>query len=57
MYPLPINPTVVLQVSKDGKIVVRSASNIDPELKVVLVDNEYDFKAEAANKPFDSTRS
>ena len=56
MYPLPVNPTVVIRLDRGGQNVVAVASNIDPELKIVLVEGDDDFKREAANKPFDSTR-
>lgn len=54
MIPLPINPTIVLHISRNGDIIIRSANNIDPNVTVILVDNSYDFKKEAANQPFNS---
>jgi len=54
MTPLTVNPTVVLLV-KDGKVTA-TATNVAPDLNVVVVDNPEAFKAEACNKPFDSTR-
>lgn len=56
MTPLPQNPTVVLQVSKDGTAVIRKASNIDRDMTVILVDNEVDFLRESSNQPFSSVR-
>ena len=52
---IPENPTVVLQVSKDGTAVIRSANNIDRNLNIVLVESNTDFIEAAANQPFNST--
>lgn len=59
MTPLTVNPTVVILVNKPAngvKVVKAIATNVAPDLQVVLVDNEADYKAEACNKPFDTTR-
>lgn len=55
MYPLPVNPTVAILLNPEGKVEA-VASNIDSELKVVVVTDRAAFAAEACNKPFDSTR-
>lgn len=52
---IPENPTVILQVSKDGTAVVRMANNIDRNLNIVLVDSVTVFDREAENQPFNST--
>jgi hypothetical protein len=51
---IPENPTVVLQVSKDGTAVIRSANNIDRNLNIVLVLDRDTFCENAANQPFNS---
>ena len=56
MYPLPVNPTVVVRIDSNGQNVLAVASNIDADLKVVIVKDDASFAEEAANKPFDSTR-
>ena len=52
MTPLTNNPTVVLQVV-DGKLIA-VASNVAPDLKVVMVASDAAFSDEAANKPFNT---
>ena len=52
---IPNNPTVVLQMSKDGSAVIRSANNIDRDINIVLVDSQTGFIDAAANQPFNST--
>ena len=55
MIPLPQNPTVVLRRDIFGEIVA-IASNVSDDIRVILVDTDTDFKREAANQPFDTTR-
>lgn len=55
MTPLTENPTVVVRVSPDGKL-VDVASNVSQDLKVVIVGSATAYADEAANKPFDTTR-
>jgi hypothetical protein len=52
---IPENPTVVLQVSKDGTAVIRSANNIDRGINIVLVPDKDAFDDKALNQPFNST--
>ena len=54
MTPLTVNPTVALLV-RDGKVVA-TATNVAPDLKVVVTDNREAYEAEACNKPFDTLR-
>lgn len=51
MIPLTVNPTVVVRLSDPGAV-VQVASNVAPDLKVVVVYDEATFEYEAANKPF-----
>ena len=53
---IPENPTVVLQVSKDGTAVIRSANNIDRNINIVLVPDKDAFDDKAANQPFNTDR-
>jgi hypothetical protein len=52
---IPENPTVILQVSRDGTAVIRLANNIDPNLKIVLVETATTFDDKALNQPFNNT--
>ena len=52
---IPEKPTVVLQVSKDGTAVIRSANNIDRDITIVLVPDKDTFDDKALNQPFNST--
>jgi len=57
MTPMPINPTVVIRLSRNGEKITAIASNLDPELKVVLTsEDEGEFESESAGLPFDSER-
>lgn len=51
MIPLTVNPTVVLKQDMLGGIVA-VATNIAPDLKVVIAHGDQEFDYEAANKPF-----
>ena len=60
---IPENPTVVLQMSKDGiwltdtiTAVIRSANNIAYDINIVLVPDKETFDKEAANQPFNTER-
>jgi hypothetical protein len=50
MNPLPVNPTVVLRVVNGQVISV--ASNVAPDLRIIVTNNMVDFDYEAANQPF-----
>ena len=52
---IPEKPTVVLQVSKDGTAVIRSANNVDRDINIVLVPDKDTFDDKALNQPFNST--
>lgn len=55
MTPIPVNPSVVVYF--DAVVgFVAAASNIAPDLEVVVVDNANDYEALVANKPFDSSK-
>ena len=67
MIPLSVKPTVVILLAPKGDAVMAVASNIAPtpttdatvnddSLTVTVTRKVAEFKAEAANKPFDSTR-
>ena len=51
MTPLPQNPVVLILIDEDGNP-QRIASNIDPNLKVIVTTNPHEFKDESTNKPF-----
>ena len=55
MYPMPDNTKVVLCVV-DGEVRAK-ASNIDPALTVVVVNNTVAFEREALGMSFNSTRA
>ena len=52
---MPENPTVALRLDQQGRVTA-IASNLSPDLTVVITRDNDTFKAEAANKPFDTTR-
>ena len=54
MFPLPVNPTVVVQLDTTGNHVVRVASNIAPikEMSVVVTKFPGDFDEAAKGKTF-----
>ncbi len=54
MTPMPTNPVVVLMVV-DGQVRA-TASNIDPEMTVKVVDNAAAFERESLGVTFNSTR-
>lgn len=54
MTPLTQNPKVVLLVKKNEVAAV--ATNVAPDLEVVVTNTESDFKAQAAGLSFDTTR-
>ena len=55
MIPLPSNPSVVILLDEWGDIEA-VASNIDPDLKVVVTKNSGVYYAEVLGKSFDSFR-
>ena len=55
MTPLTTNPNAVILLNPEGRIEA-VASNVAPDLKVVITSDRATFADEAANKPFDTTR-
>ena len=55
MTPLTTNPTAVVLTDNDGKVLA-TATNVAPDLNLIVTRDLAVFKAEAANKPFDTTR-
>jgi hypothetical protein len=55
MTPMPDKPTVALRLDQQGRVTA-VASNISPDLEIVITRDANTFKDEAANKPFDTTR-
>ena len=51
MTPLTENPTVVLFITHDG-VILKMATNVAPDLKVVLVGTNKEFENQACNQPF-----
>lgn len=53
MFPLPVNPKVVILID-DDRNVVRVASNIAPlpEMEVKVLTSPHDFAEEALGKTF-----
>lgn len=51
MTPLTVDPTVVVLVN-ENKEVIGIASNIAPDVKVLVTRNREKFDRAAANKPF-----
>jgi hypothetical protein len=54
MTPLPVNPTVVV-LTDENNVVIRIATNVDLETKVVVTNSKETFEAEALGKPFNFT--
>lgn len=54
MTPLPSNPTVVV-LTDENNVVIRIATNVDPETKVVVTNSKETFEAEALGKSFNFT--
>ena len=55
MIPLPVGPNAVALVNGQYEVIA-VASNISQDFTVKIVTNAASFKAEAANKTFDTTR-
>jgi len=55
MIPLPVGPNAVVRIGDNDEI-INTASNISSDFTVLVVRSEAEFKTEAANKTFDSTR-
>lgn len=55
MTPLPQNPSVAILVDEQNRPCA-IASNIDPDLKVVVTNDRSIYEDEAAGKPFESSR-
>lgn len=51
MIPLPENPTVVVLVD-DRKLPVAVATNVSPELNLIIANTSKAFEDEARGKPF-----
>ena len=56
MTPLPSNPTVVVLLHKDGSVAA-VATNVAPDLNVVVTKDPHQYFLEAGNKPFNTVRS
>lgn len=56
MIPLPVNPKVVVFINPhNGVTTVQAvASNVDPDLNVVVVHSHDEYAAEIQGLPFDS---
>lgn len=54
MTPLTTNPTIVIEVIHGT--VVNVATNVAPDLKVVVTTTPERYAEEACNKPFDTVR-
>jgi hypothetical protein len=54
MTPLTENPTLVILTGDNGEL-IKFATNVSPDLKVVLTSNPHDFNDEALGKPFQVT--
>lgn len=52
---IPNNPNSVVLLDPQGNQIAE-ANNIAPDFQVKIVCDRAEFEAEAANKPFDSTR-
>lgn len=55
MTPLTVNPSVVVLVDPSGKPIA-TATNVAPDLEVIITNDRGEYEQEAANKPFDTTR-
>ena len=55
MTPLPTNPSVVILVDPGG-VPIATATNVSPDLEVLIVNDRAEYEREAAGKPFDTTR-
>lgn len=56
MIPLPVNPTVVVFIDPHNGVesVQAVASNIDPDLRVIVVHSHEEYGELIRNLPFDS---
>ncbi len=52
---VPNNPNAVALLGTKGEILA-VAQNVAPDFQLKLVTDRAEFEAEAANKPFDTTR-
>jgi len=52
MTPLTQNPELVVLLGSDNRTVIKVATNIAPDVKVILVWTEEAFAELATNKPF-----
>ena len=57
MTPLTVNPSVVVLLNPEGTGIKAVATNVASDLNVIVTRDEAEFKDEALNKPFDSTRN
>lgn len=55
MTPIPVGPSVVVYFDP-ARGLVAAASNIAPDLNVVVVDNAEAYGALVVNKPFNSDK-
>lgn len=56
MIPLSVNPTVVVLINPITLQVQAVASNVDPEVKVVVVRSNEEYADAIRGVPFDSAR-
>lgn len=55
MTPLTTNPKAVILEDPQGKCIA-TASNVAPDLEILVTRDRAVYEQEAANKPFDTTR-
>lgn len=51
MTPLTVNPTVLILMDHQGNV-LKTATNIAPDLKIEITYRESVFNEESGNKPF-----
>jgi hypothetical protein len=57
MIPIPVNPTVVVFINPHNNVesVQAVGSNVDPDLKVVVVHSNEEYMEAMKGVPFDSS--
>jgi hypothetical protein len=55
MTPLTVNPRAVVLVDPQGKPIA-TATNVAPDLEIIITNDRGEFENEAAGMPFDTTR-
>jgi hypothetical protein len=51
MIPLTVNPTVLILMDQQGNV-LKTATNIAPDVKIEITFRESVFNEESGNKPF-----